>query len=88
MVPIGTFVILGWHCFSVHVHGSSSHQGVIVSQADVEAFSGWSLSDLARILSVGSVSGLLILGYSESVAHPDQFADLDRYRTPRAIVPE
>merc|ERR1712023_120381 len=85
---MSSIVVVGWHILSVHTHGSSAQSGVLVTQSDTEAFSGWSLSDLSQVLSLGAVSGLLVLGYSESIAHPDAFSDLDRYQTPVHIVPE
>jgi len=88
MLPFMLIVILVMHLALLHVFGSGCAGGVLGSTADMDHFGLFYYKDVFVILLGSALLGILIMVFSDSLHHADNFLAVDRFVTPRHIVPE
>jgi len=88
VLPLLCVVLLVVHLGLLHGYGSGSLGGVLGADVDKDHFGLFYYSDV-NCCSLGSLTlVLLMLVYSDSLHHADNFLAVDRFVTPSHIVPE
>lgn len=88
MLPFLLLVLLATHIVLLHGFGSGCVGGVLGSTVDKDHFGLFFYKDMFVVLMGGTLLGILILVFSDSLHHADNFLAVDRFVTPRHIVPE
>jgi len=81
-------VLLVMHLVLLHGFGSGCAGGVLGSTVDKDHFGMYYYKDVLVLLLGCTVVCILILVFSDSLHHADNFLAVDRFVTPRHIVPE
>jgi len=85
------FVVAGGllvHLAMLHVMGSGSASTVPGTTVDGEPFLMYYYKDVYVLGLVVLIATSVILCYPDTLHHPDNFCYVDRYVTPKHIVPE
>jgi len=88
LLPFVVAAALLAHLVTLHVQGSGSSSTVPTGAVDAEAFVVFYYKDLHVVGCMAGATGLLLLCYPDTLHHPDNHCYVDRYVTPKHIVPE
>jgi ubiquinol-cytochrome c reductase cytochrome b subunit len=85
------FVVIGsllLHIVLLHVFGSGSASTVPATTVDGDSFLIYYYKDLHVLGLAMLVVACVVTSYPDTLHHPDNFCYVDRYVTPKHIVPE
>lgn len=88
LLPFLLLVLLLFHLLLLHTYGSGAPAMVPSGANDGEPFTLYLAKDLYVIGTLLLGLLLCIVGYPDTLHHPDNHCYMDRYTTPQHIVPE
>jgi len=88
LLPFGVAALLAAHLMLLHILGSGTASTVPGTTVDGDAFLVYYYKDVWILGMVVCMVGTLVLAHPDTLHHPDNFCYVDRYVTPKHIVPE
>jgi len=88
LLPFLVIGILLLHIALLHTMGSGSASTVPATTVDGDSFMVYYYKDIYILGVVMLVISVLVLCFPDTLHHPDNFCYVDRYVTPKHIVPE
>nr|ADP88933.1 apocytochrome b [Diplonema papillatum]APQ44781.1 apocytochrome b [Diplonema papillatum] len=88
LLPFVVAAVLTGHLLALHVMGSGGPSVVPASTVDGESFVVYYYKDLYVVGCLAGCISVLLMCYPDTLHHPDNHCYVDRYVTPKHIVPE